>query len=239
MNCERIALLLDAYADGELDAASTMQVDAHVSACPGCAAALESNRQLSAAVRSAGPYYAAPAKLHARVRKQSHPRRALVWTLVPASALVIFALAFAGIRWVQPSANQLIAQEVLDSHLRALLASHLTDVASTDQHTVKPWFAGKLDYSPPVRDFASQGFPLSGGRLDFIAGRPVAALVYQHRLHKVDLFVWPTEGGNGRPASLTERGYNIVRWSRNSMQFWAISDLNLAELTQFSKLLRE
>ena len=138
------------------------------------------------------------------------------------------------------SPDEILAHDVLSSHVRSLMPDHLTDVASTDQHNVKPWFNGKLDYSPPVYDLAPQGFPLIGGRVDYVASRPVAALIYQRRKHIINLLVWPTEPA-GRPApgatpEITRQGYHLLHWTRGGMTYWAVSDLNGAELREFVRL---
>ena len=134
----------------------------------------------------------------------------------------------------QPSALPKQETEVVNSHIRALMAEHLTDVASTDQHTVKPWFQGKLSYSPPVRDFAAQGFPLVGGRLDYLDGRPVAALVYRHGKHAINVFVWP--GEPFASAAQEQQGFHVQRWSQDGMQFWAVSDVNPVDLLSLERL---
>jgi anti-sigma factor RsiW len=133
-----------------------------------------------------------------------------------------------------------LSDDVVADHVRSLMVAHLTDVASSNQHTVKPWFSGKLDYTPPVRDLSREGFPLTGGRLDYLDGRSVAALVYRRRLHTINLFVWPCDDTTANGVKrLTRRGYNIVNWCDGGMQFWAVSDLNAEEMETFGQLLRQ
>ena len=154
-----------------------------------------------------------------------------------AAVIIIWSIASFASR---PSQEDVLAQEVVASHVRSLMANHLTDVPSSDQHTVKPWFDGKLDYSPAVKDLSPQGFSLHGGRLDYIGNRPVAALVYQRRQHSINLFVWPATQAPAPNGKASERqGYNVIRWSNAGMTYWAVSDLNLAELQQFVQLLQE
>jgi anti-sigma factor RsiW len=134
---------------------------------------------------------------------------------------------------LRPSATEAIAQEVVSSHIRSLMADHLTDVASSDQHTVKPWFSGKLDFAPAVKDLASEGFPLIGGRLDYLEGHPVAALLYKRRQHTINLLEWPSSGPDSKVQAFTIRGFNLLHWVSSHMSYWAVSDLNMREMDEF------
>ena len=138
------------------------------------------------------------------------------------------------------SADELLTQELVASHVRSqMLPSHRFDVASSDPHTVKPWFEGKLDYSPPVKDLVGQGFPLVGGRLDYLHNRPVAALVYQRRKHSIDLFIWPSAPGSETTSRMvTRQGYHLFQWTQSGMTFWIVSDLNERELQNFVNLIK-
>jgi len=161
----------------------------------------------------------------------------LKWGIpIAGTALIAFLLATSSIG---PSVDDRLAQQVTASHLRSLMANHLTDMVSSDQHTVKPWFAGKIDFAPPVKDLAAQGFPLVGGRLDYLQDRPVAALVYQRNQHKINLFIWPaTRTSNTTQKPAVRQGYNLIHWNESGMTFWAVSDLNPAELREFVGLLK-
>jgi anti-sigma factor RsiW len=174
-------------------------------------------------------------------RAEAAPRR-FGWQLIAVAASLLLAVYF--VARLSPgtlhdSSSNLVAQEILDSHLRSLMPGHLADVQSTDQHTVQPWFNGKLDYAPPVADFAQQGFPLAGGRLDSLNGRPVAALVYQRGQHVIDVYVWPAPGAaDGGVIETAKQGYNMIHWTGAEMSWWIASDLNVGELGSFANLLR-
>jgi anti-sigma factor RsiW len=142
-------------------------------------------------------------------------------------------------QWLKPSQETLM-NEIVSSHVRSMMANHITDVASSDRHTVKPWFSGKLDYSPPVKDLTDQGFRLLGGRLDYVDSRPVAALVYQRSQHLINLFVWPSNNTvTKQEDQLTRQGYNLIHWTQSGMSYWLVSELNLAELGECARLLKE
>jgi Predicted transmembrane transcriptional regulator (anti-sigma factor) len=240
MSCELVERDLDAYLDRELDAEASSAVRDHVRTCASCRRQLAQRETLSRLVRRA-PYYSAPDRLRARVLAQStratSVRRALTW----AAAAVLVVSVGAGMTLWRPASDRgaAIADEVVNGHVRSLMANHLFDVESTDLHTVKPWFLGKLDFSPPVVDLVSNGFPLVGGRLDYVGGRPVAALVYLRQKHTINVFVSPAGGDpSTRDLVLTVRGFNLRHWIHNGMSFWAVSDLNSAELSEFTSALQ-
>jgi anti-sigma factor RsiW len=179
--------------------------------------------------------YKAPARLRRKLMPQprlDRPRAALAGACAAAAVL----LAFVAGRSTAPISGG-VAQDVVASHVRSLMANHLQDVASTDQHTVKPWFEGRLDFGPDVRDFAQDGFALVGGRLDYVDGRPAAALVYRHGGHVINVVEWPADGSASVPPRLsTQRGFQLFSWQRNGLSYWAVSDLNAADLQKFAQL---
>jgi len=243
MNCQTTKDLLNAYSDGELDVVNHLAIEEHFANCPDCSLVYENQRTLKAAMADNSLYFNAPPDLRNRIRqtvRQSNaPRTAgiWVWRLVPAFAVFGVAVIL-GLLFIQPSpsSDDLLASEVVSGHVRSMMANHLTDVLSSDQHTVKPWFEGKLDFSPPVVDLAASGFPLVGGRLDYAGNRPVAALVYKRQQHFINLFVFPSNGNSDSGATMSVRqGYNLIHWSKSGMTFWAVSDLNLQELQEFAQ----
>lgn len=246
MNCQQAKPLIDAYADGELGASAILELEQHLHSCPACAAAWRNVQNLKKALKQDALYFSAPAELRRRIQAQlpSHvkaapQRSSLVWhwnwlTTAMSGALAVCLALLVTVTVSRPSAEQALAREVVSNHIRSLIPGHTMDVVSTDQHTVKPWFNGKVDFSPPVKDLASEEFPLVGGRLDYINGRNVAALVFQRHKHVINLFVWPATGKSSAPAALAPiQGFNLIRWSDGQMNFWAVSDLNETELMGF------
>lgn len=244
MNCQQAKPLLDSYADGELEAAAVLELEQHLRSCSSCAPAWRNLLSLKKALKQDSLYFAAPEELRQRIKsalpspaKASLPRQAWDWnwltTVMSGVAAACLALLLT-MMLNHPSPEQPLAQEIVSSHIRSLMANHALDVVSTDQHTVKPWFNGKLDFSPPVKNLAGQGFPLIGGRLDYINGHAVAALVFQRHKHIVNLFIWPTKQKSVPPTPLASiQGYNLIHWSSADMTFWAASDLNAKELMEF------
>jgi len=239
MNAEEAARLLQAYVDGELDPAATVELEAEIAANPALRAAHERMRALSAAIRDKADYHAAPAALVSRIRaslpgEAAAPRRPARW-LLPAGAFAATAVLAAAlaISWQYAAPPERLEHDLLASHARATLGQRMIDVASSDQHTVKPWLSARLPFSPPVADFAKEGFPLLGGRVDYAGGRPVAVLVYQRRKHVVEAFVWP---GSAPARSGTHDGLNLESFSREGMTYWLVSDLEREELDELSRL---
>jgi len=225
MSCEESRVLLDAYVDGELDLVHSIKVEKHLTSCGACSITVQNHQTLRRAMQGGSLYYRAPSR--------TNPRR--TYSILALAASLLIAGFFVG--RMQPRENH-AGQEILDSHLRSLLPGHLADVESTDQHTVKPWFNGKLSFSPPVNDFAPQGFPLTGGRVDSIGGREVAALIYRRSQHVINVYVWPSpaQRDTGFEKS-AQQGYNLIHWTRSGFEWWLISDLNANELSDFAALL--
>lgn len=233
MTCDDVARDLEPYVDRELDADSTAAIRSHVRACASCRQCVAEREALGRLVRSV-PKRLASDLLRARVLAQVRRRRSLRRLRAWAAAAVLIVSVGAVLMLVRSATirSNVLVEDLVDSHVRSLQAEHLFDVQSTDQHTVKPWFLGKLDFSPPVLDLAP-GFPLVGGRLDYVSGQPVAALVYQRQKHTINVFVWPASNQGPGPRERAIRGFNVRHWMRDGMTFWAVSDLNEAELNEF------
>jgi anti-sigma factor RsiW len=252
--CLEMHLLMQADLDGELSPAEAARVAAHLPGCPECRAVQQRLSLVSNGVRAAAPIHRAPQTLRhsvqdiiaaeaGRVRPAEASRARRTW---PRRSSFATGLSFGGgfalaaclaLAIVLPSSNRGLTDAVVSDHIRSLQPGHLMDVISTDQHTVKPWFNGRLAFAPTVKDFRSEGFPLAGGRLDYLDGKEVAALVYYSGKHVIQLFVWPSgsdldHGNTGGHRS----GYNFIRWSRDGMAYWAVSDLNATELNKFVRL---
>jgi anti-sigma factor RsiW len=251
VTCENNEQLLHAYFDGELDLVRTVELEEHLKTCPDCAGKLHEQQILRQSLRSSNLYEPAPESFKARIRvsfsgNKIQPkvipmwrRSAVQWSAVAAALVIAIVLGARAIpNIVGQRHRSVVAQEIVASNIRSLQPGHLFDVQSTDQHTVKPWFDGKLDFSPPVVDLASAGFPLIGGRLDYIDQRSVAALIYQRRKHFINVFVWPRSTGfSSKQAIKSRQGYNVMQWSRGGFQFWAVSDINVSDLADFVRLL--
>lgn len=250
MDCNEIRPLIEADVDGELDLVRHLEVTTHLRTCPGCAQYADSVRARQSVLRESLARFRAPpelsAKISAALRTTGTPppkpisrppalvTRWLSWRVAGLAASIAVSL-LVGFGWGDARARKnLLVEAVVDAHVRSLQVNHLTDVASSDQHTVKPWFAGKLDFSPPVVDLASAGFPLTGGRLERIDERPAAALVFHRRQHAINLFIWPTGGKDGEPGRSVRNGYHVLSWSNAGLSFLAISDISMNELEQFA-----
>jgi anti-sigma factor RsiW len=249
MSCERAETVLHGYFDNELDAAGAAEFERHLTECPECAETLEELKKLRATMNEASLYERTPESLQKKVLAgwpKTGPvhvmpeRRPWRWLAMAAAILLLAVTSWQLISMRRGGEREsVLAAEVVDAHLRSLQPGHLTDVLSTDQHTVKPWFDGKVDFAPPVRDFAEQGFPLQGGRLDVVRGRATAALVYGRRKHLVNVFVWPTNEGGFKPRAGTNQGYQWIEWSKDGMEFWAVSDVSAGDLQQLQRLISE
>lgn len=250
MSCQETRELIHGYLDGEVDLVKSMEIEEHLRDCHACTQTHKGIRSLRSAIGGSALRFEPPAnfdrRLRSALRRESEPepkRMILRWRWIMAGTSLLSAVI---VIWVvaaifaRPSTSDVLAQEIVSSHVRSLMADHLTDVPSSDQHTVKPWFDGKLDFSPPVKDLSQQGFSLNGARLDYIGNRPVAALVYQRRKHSINLFVWPsTEAPPVSEKASVRQGYNLICWSNGGMTYWVVSDLNQKELQQFVQLLQE
>jgi anti-sigma factor RsiW len=249
LNCELAQSTIHGYFDGELDAVRSAELERHLEHCAQCQSALEGIESLHVQLQQSDLYEPASPELHDRIRKQLAQAtgtgrvgasRWRSWFLVPTfGALAAAAAVITIMLFVVPSHTRSpLTAELIDAHVRSLQPGHLMDVESTDQHTVKPWFDGKLDFIPPVSDYAAQGFPLVGGRLDVVDGHDVAALVYARRKHFINVFVWPNrEKESIADSSGSRQGYNWIAWRSGDMQFCLVSDAALSDLRELKDLI--
>jgi anti-sigma factor RsiW len=248
MKCRDLRLLLEPYFDRELDLVRRVEIEEHLTECADCAEQERHLRSLRDAVSLPSLYYRAPSALRARIQFAAptrSPRRRPSPQLAAAAAAVLLVIGASGtigmlLARVTTSADDRLAERVVVSHVRSLQVEHLTDVVSSDQHTVKPWLVGKLDFAPQVPDLSQEGYALSGARLDYLSDRPVAALVYHRRSHAINVFTWPAANDEEKAArGLTRQGFNIRNWQRSGLNYWAISDLNGPEFDEFVHLFQE
>ena len=254
MICNDAMLLLHAYLDDELDAAQSVAIARHMQTCTACMAAYASHAELRQALAQtqASLYRRAPEALRARWSAPKSlassvppatraPRRAMLALAMAAGfagALVIATPAWIYTLHRRDAEVSPMVDEAISSHIRSMQVQHLMDVVSTDQHTVKPWFDGKLNFSPRVQDLASVGFPLIGGRLDALGGHSVAALVYRRHLHVINLYQWPARSGTSAPDTVSRNGYTVIRWTADDMRYVAVSSVDPDELQQFVRAFR-
>ena len=249
MDHQEVQELLPAYGDQELGTVETLEIERHLESCADCQREYAAQRIVSARFKKEAVYHDAPAHLSQRIMAALPQDEASTrfwqrswgfnWRNAGAALAAMLALAWSvGLYFNLPTDQDKLTDEVVASHVRSLQVDHLSDVVSTDQHTVKPWFNGKLNFSPPVVDLASQGFPLTGGRLDYLGGRPVAALVYRHAQHPINLYIWPTTERDVAPQLQNRQGYHLVRWTWDGMNYWAVSDLAARDLEQFGGMVR-
>jgi anti-sigma factor RsiW len=247
MTCEQAQPLLSAYVDRELDITKSLETEDHLRECTRCSAALQRHEALRSALNAASLAFVPPKGLERRVRKalrrEAQPSALFTlalwrWAAVPMAATLAAALTWSvAIHRGGTTGEDVVLSELVSGHVRSLMVDHLVDVATSDQHTVKPWFNGKVEFAPPVADFTASGFPLVGGRVDYIAGRPAAVLVYKRRQHVVNVFIWPSGQHEAEALSnVTFDTYHLLRWSASGLTFWAVSDVSSADLESLARL---
>jgi anti-sigma factor RsiW len=252
MNCTRLRQMLDAWLDGEVDRATADEVTQHLAGCTACAAIRNERDALGKRVRAGAPRYSAPAEFRNDLRRAlaanaprdaiaSRARRTLTWLQAGAIAACVAVVSALGGYWLaRPQPDNPLREQVVASHVASLGASRrLVDVASDDRHTVKPWFQGRVDFSPPVRDLSKAGFTLLGARLDHIGDRQASAIVYRIRNHPVNLFTWRATGSEPEAVALTTaRGFGVATWSDGGLRYAAVSDVDARDLARFAQLIR-
>ena len=251
MSCELTQTVLHGYLDGELDAARAADFERHLISCAACVAALEAQESLRSSLLHARLYERAPNSLRQKIQAQLSGtlhssvvpiRNPAPWRWLAVAAAFLLAVFLGWRLFPLLRGNQeetTLASAIVDAHLRSLQPGHLEDVQSTDQHTVKPWFDGRIDFAPPVHDFVNEGFPLQGGRLDVVHGRTVAVLVYARRKHLINVFVWPTTEPDSEPLSGSQLGYHWTDWRKSGMEMCAVSDVSSGDLAELQRLLMQ
>jgi anti-sigma factor RsiW len=249
MDCKEVRPMIHGYVDEEIDAVTMARIESHATNCANCQQLLRNQKLLRARIKTSSPYYTAPAGLEKTIRGAIRGAKKQTWPLFLDKArwLTVGAIASSAamlsvsltLFLTSPFGDELLAREAISDHVRSLMADHLTDIQSTDQHTVKPWFVGQLDFSPPVTNLASSGFLLVGGRMDYLNNRQVAALAYECRKHVINLFISPT-AEHDKLTIKTHRwqGYESYEWTQSGMHFWAVSDVKQNDLAQFAHLLQ-
>ena len=251
MQCQESKKILDAYVDHEVDLIQSVALEEHLAGCADCSKNLESRRALKDAIQGSNLRYTAPPELMKGVRKslglpaKEAPSWRWQWFkaasvgFAAATALCLVVAAILLYQFRTPPERQLAALAV-NEHIRSMLdeGNHLLDVVSSNQHVVKPWLSSKISFSPKVTDFTDKGFPLAGGRLDYLDHQEAAALVYKRYQHVINVFIYPAPGSSGQNV-YQERGYNVIYWKRDGMQYYVVSDLNVTELEQFAGMLKE
>ncbi|HSR90676.1 MAG TPA: anti-sigma factor [Gemmatimonadales bacterium] len=249
MICDEIRVRLDAWVDDELPPAEMAEFDAHVGQCANCRTLQERRLALRDVLARELPKFEAPQSLRRDLEEAAHRaasgsmratrKPGAWWALAVAASLAIVATGSWQLATTRAN-GEMLTQTVLESHVRSLIGEHLTDVVSSDLHTVKPWFNGRLDFSPPVYDFAGRGYPLLGGRLEYVGERKVAALVYGRRKHVINVFLWPADAGMALgPQAATRHGYHLLHWNGADFTYWVVSDLGTTELQEFAGLLED
>jgi len=250
MNHDEAVPLLGPYRDGELDLTTCLKLEEHMASCSSCQQKIAEEQELVGLIQSEAPRFKASpflkTRIQAHLREEKSSLATIPWWKQFSSAWSYSGLAGAaallvvlavGIFWTQRI--PVLAQEAVVNHVRSLQVNHLMDVASTDQHTVKPWFAGKLDYSPQVVDLTSSGYPLIGGRLDVLDHRNVAAIVYQRRKHYINLFIWPSGTESLHDRVYDQNGYQVLGWTKSGMNYLAVSEIGKNELKEFVEMIKD
>lgn len=248
MDHQKYMELLPAYLDQELGVSELVAFEQHLSSCVTCQNEFSALSSMSKKLKKHATYFHAPDHLVRSIAMKPPHRHSnisrfsgwnLNWMNVGAVLVTLLALVWSSALYVAlPSTQDKLIEDLVSSHVRSLQVDHLSDVASSDRHTVKPWFNGKLDFSPPVFDLSSNGFPLVGGRLDYLNGRTVAVLVYRHNQHPINVFVWPSANSESVSKAQERQGYHLIRWSADGMEYWAVSDLATDDLEHFVGTLR-